>query len=364
MHKFIALPSAERAVILNEAANRLGMSPLIIEKDLWVCWTLQHLFSLPEIADNLIFKGGTSLSKAYGLIERFSEDIDLTISREFLGLDESQAPNMTDISNKERKRRVEALQDRAALTVQTRLLPLLKQVIGDALPQQEWDISVDEHDNQCLLFRYPQALSYNKGVIRHGSLVAQLVTPLIPPSIGGVAVESYIRPSIRLEFGARGGIEPKERKTVTPYAAEVLPDLFAGVNVELTVLKAERTFLEKLTILHALHHADRGKTLKGRMSRHYYDVAMIARNPVAQSALTQPELLQAVVENNRLFFGGNQSIGDTAKIGSLKLLPKPDAIAALKADYQAMQEMFFGEVVGIEELLEGLAELEKRINKT
>ena len=120
MENFARLPAAERKVYFIETANRIGIKPELVEKDFWVCWTLQKLFALPEIGSHLTFKGGTSLSKAYRIIQRFSEDIDITISREFLGFGGEHDPKKAP-SRKKRREWLESLRARCRDFVSTRL---------------------------------------------------------------------------------------------------------------------------------------------------------------------------------------------------------------------------------------------------
>ena len=125
MDKFIHLPQEEQSIVFQEAANRRGVLPIIIEKDFWVCWVLKRLFENPKLSTKLTFKGGTSLSKVYELIERFSEDIDLTISRDVPYLLDVKDPMEIGISSKERKRRINKIQKSAREFIASFILPEL-----------------------------------------------------------------------------------------------------------------------------------------------------------------------------------------------------------------------------------------------
>lgn len=342
MDSFIARPDKERRDILIEAANQRGVSNIIMEKDFWVCWTLRQLYALPELAPYLTFKGGTSLSKAYGLIERFSEDIDLTISHDAPFITEGAEPMQDDISGKERERRIDTLKENAQRFVSDIALAALERTFAQSL-KEDWRIVLDEEDDdkQTLLFFYPRIFDFKGSRKVTGS------------------PESYIRPAVKLEFGARGEPVPHETKIIRPYVAEVLPDLFKDGAVSVTVLSAERTFWEKATILHGLYH---GMKSNDRVSRHYYDTYVMAEKGVADQALEKPALLEQVVKNKMRMFRDTKASYDTAKPGSLRLVPTDEMIPGLKKDYQAMREMFMGGIPNFEDILILLKQLEDKIN--
>jgi hypothetical protein len=191
---------------------------------------------------------------------------------------------------------------------------------------------------QTILFFYPKTLNYGDlyGVGEYGR---------------GKYPESYIKPMVKLEFGARGEIEPHEEKSITPYVAEQFP--------QLRVLSAERTCWEKATILHVLHY---GTKMRDRKSRHYYDLHMLAKKGVATTALQHPELLERVVMNKSIMFSDNKASYVTAVIGSLRLSPKVEMLQELKRDYAAMEEMFTRAPPTWEVMMNIIAEIEKAIN--
>lgn len=349
MEQFARLPDTEKQDILQESANRRGIREIIIEKDFWVCWTLGRLYALPELSDHITFKGGTSLSKAYGLIERFSEDIDLTIGRSAPHICDTKNPMEPDISRKEREQRIAAVKSAAQCFVTDVAMPLLNAAFAKSLETGEgWTLTLDEDDsdNQTLLFHYPAVFDYGG----FGNAFSD-----------GFQKSGYIKPAVKLEFGARGEIEPHESKDIEPYVAEDFPDFFEHPTVSVATLAAERTFWEKATILHALHH---GSKLRDRMSRHYYDTFVMAEKGVADMALNQPELLQQVVQNKSLMFRDNKASYGTATMAELKLTPTDDMLPVLKKDYAAMQEMFMSDVPDFEVVMQRLKNLEEQIQKS
>lgn len=369
MDKFIALPEEERKAAFQEAATRQGVRPIIIEKDFWVCWTLRHIFENPQLAPHITFKGGTSLSKAYRLIERFSEDIDLTISKDAPYLANGTDPMEEGISGKERQRRIDALKANTRRFVAELALPTLRKSIAAKL-SDGWELTLDadDPDRQTILFSYQALHPYT--VTRGGIGGSGLLSPGGLSRPGGLSggkgisqtweVPGYIKPIVRLEFGARGDIEPSENKQIAPYVSEAFSQLFDVPHCIVHVLAAERTFWEKATILHALHH---GSKLRDRMSRHYYDTFIMAQKGIADAALRDVALLERVVRNKSLMFADSKASYDTAAIGSLRLVPKEAMLPELKRDYAAMQEMFMGEAPAFDMVMGKLAELERQINQ-
>lgn len=335
-------PTNSRRDAFAIAADRRGVLPLVIEKDFWVCWTLERLFTLPGFANHLLFKGGTSLSKVYGLIQRFSEDIDLSLSRTFLG--EGLADPEKAASNTQRKQRSEALVLAFQAAVTERLLPALRSVIAEQLGEENkgegnegergWTLTQDADDPGTLHFAYPRAA-------------------------GGTL--PYIRPELRIELGGRSDDWPAEDRTVISYVAEELPQVFPAV-IPVRALAARRTFWEKATILHAEYHRPLGKATGERLSRHYSDLAQMAGTHVESEALADRPLLERVQRHKSVFYTAPWASYETAVQGTLRLVPRPERLIELRADYRGMSEMFFGTIQSFDAMMTTLAALEQRIN--
>lgn len=317
-----------------ETAAQLGISKAIVEKDFWVCWSLSKLFALPSFKDHLIFKGGTSLSKAYNVIQRFSEDVDLSLDRTRLGFEDENDPDHPTLSGKRQKQLLQKLQDTAKLAVSGSLLDETSTVFGDCLGQH-FALRVDPNDAQTILFAYP--------------------------TISGQR-ESYVTPVVRFEFGARGVQLPAENKEISPYIDQVFPDLLANRGVAVKTLGVERTFWEKATILHMLYHQDASKPLADRMSRHYYDMAQLIGNSAKFRALENLEMLEEVAHHKSVFFKAAWARYEDAVPGSIKLMPGADLLAALCRDYTGMREMIMGDAPGFDEILQLIGEFEGEIN--
>lgn len=337
MKSVLSLTTAERAELFNATAQQLGIGPVSVEKDFWVCWTLRELFAPPDIADHLIFKGGTSLSKVWQAIQRFSEDIDISLSKEWLGFGHEEDPE-TQPSNKKRKKQLEALADACAERVGGKLLSSLREAARRQLNAGEWTIEVSPEDAQTLLFRYPSSL------------------PVMPGT-------EYIARTVKIECGARSDRWPSERRTIQPYVAEAFPESVTDTEVPLRVLSAERTFWEKATILHAEAHRPEGQPMPGRYSRHYADLAALANLPEASEWPLRDELRARVVTHKQVFFASAWARYDLAIPGSLRLLPSAERLAQMEADYQEMQVMYFGSARPWSEIIQQLKQLESAINR-
>lgn len=342
MDQILTLSKDEQAQIFQEAAARSNeiKSPIIIEKDFWVCWALQQIFSIPTISPHITFKGGTSLSKCYSLINRFSEDCDLTLNKEFLGITE----NVETISKKGRKQRdksMEALSNAAKNMVNDTIQPLLitnfQSNLSEYYDYKEWRIEPDPEDNQSLLFHYPTALPTNSS--------------------------EYVKSAVKLEFGARGDNNPNELRNISPYIYNTLPEIFTETpSIPVHTLTAKRTFWEKVTLLHAEHHRKLDKPLQKRIFRHYYDVVMLHNSGITNQSLDDLDLLETVLMNKKIYFASPSANYETAKIGTMRILPNDAFIDTLRQDCEKMSDMFFGEPPTYDEIMKQIEKIEKIIN--
>jgi hypothetical protein len=337
--------ASDRADLCRAAAARRNVDPQIVEKDFWVCWTLKRLFTLDDPPARLLFKGGTSLSKAYGVIERFSEDADLSFFREDLGFKDERDPATAE-SGKQAKELLEDLKEECQRMIRDKLLPLLtltfEQHLGTPPSPGTWQVVPDDQDPdlQSLVFNYPPGLGQSGG-----------------------ASPQYLRPLVRLEMGARGDHWPMEVRTISPYAAEALPDQFRESGCQVRVLAAARTFCEKLTILHGWCHAGPDRQLRDRLSRHYYDVARLWESGIGRDALNDGgDLLRKVARHHAIFFKTGWARYHEAVPGSLRLVPPAERRTSLEADYRQMREMFFKDPPSFAEIVRVLTEIELAVN--
>lgn len=330
---FLALPESERRLYFEQVAALRSLSPVILEKDFWVCWLLGILFN-SKFAGDLVFKGGTSLSKVFGVIDRFSEDIDLSLSPNYLKLPEAGT------SRNQANKWMDRAEAACGVAVQYQIAPVLEAAVGDILGQraQPWfEYLTDPGTHSPVLyFHYPSTQ---------------------PTGF------DYLKRSVKLEFGSLTDQQPVGRHAVLPWVAESLPAAFPDWNCEVVALEVERSFWEKATILHTEYHRPADKPTPVRFSRHYADTAALAKHPAARKAVDQHELRGRVVRWKSQFFGSKWANYDLAKPGTFRLTPPYERLAALRRDYQAMRDMYLTEPVSFEEILVTLAELEARINK-
>jgi hypothetical protein len=330
---FLALEPAERWVYIQEAAARRGVLPVLLEKDFWVSWLLAVIFE-SEFAEHVVFKGGTSLSKAFGAIDRFSEDIDLSVSPEFLGLGEAGT------SRNQAAKWMAKAEAACGAAVERSIMPALDRRVSEVLgprPGGWLEYLVDQATRSpVLLFHYPCA----------------------EPS--GF---EYLKRSVKLEFGSLTDQRPVGRHPIRPWIADVLGSTFDDWACEVVSLEVERTFWEKATILHAEFHRPAEKATPDRFSRHYADLAALAQHPAAEAALGRPELRGRVVEWKARFFGSSWARYDLAKPGTFRLAPKAERVAELRRDYQAMRVMYLSEPPAFDAVVEKLEGLEGRINR-
>ena len=340
MDRFVRLSSDERRLYFVQTAERMRLSPQIIEKDFWVCWTLRELFALPDIGSMLIFKGGTSLSKAYRLIERFSEDVDISMDRAGLGFGDEASDPEAVISGNERRRRINRLKEACQHKIVDELKPMMIKTIEAALGDaQGWSLTVDEddRDRQTLLYAYPSSLPETTG--------------------------AYIRPAVKIEMGARSDHWPSDQVRIAPYVAERFPAAFETTDFIVKVLAAERTFWEKATLLHAEYHRPPDKEIPLRLSRHYYDTSRLILSGTGEKATGRSGLLQRVVEHKKVFFPSSWAHYDEAMRGSLQVTPHPRRIRWLEEDYDKMLEMFFAERPTFTEVLRILEKWKTHFNQ-
>jgi hypothetical protein len=336
---FAKLPDQDRRIHFEQSAGRLNLSAQIIEKDFWVCWCLKRLFLLDEFRGHLTFKGGTSLSKVYKAIERFSEDVDVAIERSILGFAGDKEPEKGE-TGKEQQRRLDRLTEACQNTIADRLLPKLRKAINTSLGHETgWSLSLDssDPDRQSIVFQYPSA-------------IVGYLSPYFPSSV-------------KIEMGARSDHFPVEERSVTPYMLDAFPNVLANPSTTVRVLTATRTFWEKATILHRLYHIPEHSAIPPRMSRHYYDVFMLSQDEIWKEILGSLKLLDRVVEQTDFFFKRAWAKYDEALHGKLHLSPPDRIVKVLKQDYQDMQPMFFSEPPDFDKILSRLPELEKLINE-
>ena len=236
MDKVATMNVDARADLFRETSSQVGLPPALVEKDFWVCWTLKQLFCIEALAGNILFKGGTSLSKIFKAIHRFSEDIDLAVNFEMLGFTGARHPSAAPSRSKRQKILDEMLiacRDYVAGEFRRLLIDRFAGLLG---PAAIWEMRTRQIDknNIVIEFVYPACLKAGEHI-------------------------GYVKPMVVLEPGTHAEFIPRGTYSVTPFAAEQFPQLFDEPGCQVEAITAERTFWEKATILHAEHHRPIGK---------------------------------------------------------------------------------------------------------
>lgn len=331
MYNIVKASDEEKQILFQNTAEKMNLHPAIIEKDFWVVMLLDYLFHICPWKHAFTFKGGTSLSKGYQLINRFSEDIDLILDWRVLGYRENE-PWEERSKSKQEQFNKEANQ-KAEVFLREQLLPVLQKDLSEYFAI-EANVYIDEDDSQTINFQYPQ-LYTNQSILQ----------------------------VVRLEIGSLAAWTPAKEVPIQSYVAECYGSIFQKKETEILTVKPERTFWEKATILH--HEANRpeNSVMPPRYSRHYYDLYCMLQSDVKALALGNLELLDKVVTFKQKFYPRNWAHYEEAKPGTLKLCVPEYRIATLEKDYQQMKEMLYGDIPDFTVILKALKDLEQEINK-
>jgi len=330
-----------RSGLFTTTAQKLGTTPQNVEKDFWVCWTLDALFNGLPGDPRLLFKGGTSLSKGFGLIRRFSEDIDVTVFRDDLGVP-ATIDELAALSRKKREAALDAIRDACETYINGTLRDQLAAIAADCSARTGLDagaikIFPDTRDRQTLLVAYPSVTSE----------------------------DAYIAKSVKIESGAKSALDPNSRRSVAPYVDADLPAIDLTVP-DVTIVDAERTFWDKIVILHGLRrwHDIRGQ-LRGngqRVSRHYYDLHQLMQSEAGRRAMEDRALGADCVAHARMFFNRPDFDLASAQPPTFALRPEQGMVDDLRQDYRAMAAMIFGEPPAFEAIIDTVAALERALN--
>ena len=335
MDKVANLSFGNRSNLFSEAAAQKGIAPKIIEKDFWVCWTLHHIFKIEEIRDHIIFKGGTSLSKIFKVIERFSEDIDLVLDWRVLGYGRSENSKNPE-NERSRTQQDRFNQEMNAVSrdyIKNHLVQILSSHFAQHIDQDLFDLNIDSEDPDSILFRYPATQEDSR----------------------------YIKPEVKLEIGPLASRMPNAVFQIQPYAQEYFPQFFSD-PCRVVAITAERTFWEKITILHQQANRGEASPWPPRYSRHYYDIFRMLFTDIKRNALEQIGLLHDVIAFKSKYYPCTWAQYDEAVPGTLKLLPNPKHLKELAQDYERMKIMIFGEIPEFEIVMELVGQLENEIN--
>jgi len=329
---FFELSKENQRAILVSSETILGLNASIIEKDLWVCWLLDKVFSFSKY---FVFKGGTSLSKAYGLIKRFSEDIDITIDyrifRDEINLDTVTRSQLKKIS----KQLTNSLTD----YIKSDIKPYLQSSAHKAFPKniKDFIIKVDNDNHEAIQFYYPSVLSNNENL--------------------------YLRDHILLEFGTRNNIIPFEQHTITSLLENTEISLVLP-QAQVKTLSPYRTFWEKATLCHVECQRDKLTENPDRLSRHWYDLYIMEISQLGKNLLNEKNILEDVIKIKKAFYNSSHANYDDCLNGNFRIIPKAGSLNGLKQDYHAMIDagMFYETPPSIDKIINSLKGFESQIN--
>jgi predicted nucleotidyltransferase component of viral defense system len=323
MKNLLKLSSNDRLSIFEQVSSPLSLQA--IEKDWWVTQTLGLIFSM-SCAPHLVFKGGTSLSKAWGLIDRLSEDIDLALDRQFLGFE-------GDIS----KTQVSKLRKKSYEYISDVFFNELKQKFDEAgvegLTMELKDVKDPDQD--------------------------PLIIEIFFPSI--IQTSEYLKPSILVETGSRSLIEPFTKKQIISLVGETFKGRdFADKHITLPVVNPERTFLEKIFLLHEEFQKPTDKIRVNRLSRHLYDIEKIMNTEFAEIALANNDLYNHIINHRSKFTAIGRIDYANHAPSKINIIPPKEVMKEWRKDYEAMQEnMIYGESISFEKLIARMEEIQQ-----
>ena len=334
MNNYFALPKLQQRQIIEQATLRIKLPVQAIEKDIWVSTILQIIFSLP-VAQHLIFKGGTSLSKAWGLINRFSEDIDLAVGRALFELE-------GDLT----KKGIKKLRKRSSIFVRDDLFIMLQDALKHYGLADKCTLTVEpdgEGDNT-----YPEP---RKIFVAYESAYDEQL--------------DYLRPIVMLEVGARSLVEPYEQVQVHSMVEGIFPSITTTlVNSNISTAIPAKTMVEKMFLLHELFSVPGHGTRAERKSRHLYDLYQMMQQDFAQEAITNDALWESIRHHREVFTSvqGVDYSGDVRQ--RICLLPREDIVAIWQSDYETMRSsMIHGSAPTWDELIEQITILQNKTRK-
>lgn len=329
---YFQIESGEQQAILRSSAEKLGRAEIILEKDIWLCWVLKKLFGMPD-AHPMAFKGGTSLSKVFNVINRFSEDVDITLDyRHFEAFD----PFATGVSGAKIKRFSQRLKDHVRTYAQEKVVPYLQKELDILTNGAGFAVRLDDASGEKIWVEYPSVIEQSYG---------------------------YLKEEVLVELGGRNVIDPNETHLVRPYVGDLFPELLFPES-RVVVLSPERTFWEKATLIHV--ECNRGvRETAERLSRHWYDLVKLYRHDSGQRALANRELLAEVVAHKSIFYHASYADYSACLNGGIRLLPDEQGRKLLAVDYQKMldAEMLYEVPLTIEDIFSDMEKIADKINR-
>lgn len=330
---YLTLSQKDQAQILRALSTNQNIKreAILLEKDIWICWALEFLFKMPNRLP-MAFKGGTSLSKVFRVIDRFSEDVDITIDCQALHCENPFAEHISKTKLKNI-----GLEIRSLVTqyIKNIIIPYYEKIISTQFKKNAPHVALDD-DGETLHLYYPSVIEQKNG---------------------------YITDSVRLEFGGRNLTTPNETHAITADIAEHINTL-AFPTARVTVLSPQKTFWEKLTLIHYECNRPTLKEDANRISRHWYDVAMLSNHEIGKQAINNRELLEEVIKIQKTFYNASFARFENCLSGNFCLIPNDHYLKLLYDDFNKMlsNKMFYEEQPNFNEIVVTIKKLQKQIN--
>lgn len=329
-NRFLTLSNKDQQLLITNTSRELKLQPAIIEKDFWVCFLLEYLFTTFKYKDFICFKGGTSLSKVYHCIERFSEDIDLALDWSVLGLLKEDA--YTNRSNRQQDFFNKSANKKTEEYLEKIWLPLIQDDLSKVL-NTDFKLYIDIENPHTICFQYPR-----------------------------VYQDASILQIIRLEIGVLVEPVPSHPKKVNSYLAQYYPNVLGDNDIVVKTVSIYRTFFEKITILHREVNRINGN-YPARYSRHFYDLYQMIVKGIGEESLKEMYLLKMVVDFKKKFYPCNWANYDEVMDGNCKLIPNNHALEIFSKDYDQMKHMFYGDYPTFEEIIDQLLRFQNTLNQ-
>ncbi len=338
IHRFLHLTAAQQLPLLIEANEKMGLAMESLEKDVFICLFLENVMALPEIGQHITFKGGTSLSKAHKITERFSEDVDLVVNRPALGLAEDGIPGPQH-SPRQQKERAKKIAKACRAWAADVLLPALREALAPELQGRAWslDLNADSDNHETVIsFGYPK--HFNSG--------------------GG-----YLLDFVKVDLVAKADAWPSAMTPVRAYVHELFTEELGDGSFPVRTLEAERTLIEKALLLHEVL-VQRPDGPRRRLARHYFDLYFLHRAGATAKAIARADLYPAVVQQRSIYYRYPGVDYDALLTDGFNIIPQGAAREAWHQDYDGMsRDMFYGEVPAFDAVMEQLAQFEDNFRK-
>ena len=337
IHRFLKLSELDQRMLLARANEVMPLAIESFEKDIFVCLFLDKVMALPEIGQHITFKGGTSLSKAHKITDRFSEDVDLVVDRSVLGLPDDGIPGPQH-SPRQQKERAKKIAKACYAWADSILLPALREAIAAELPGSNWKLSLEPESSNhetVITFGYPRLMDSN----------------------------GYLLEDVKVDLVAKADTWPNAPMPIRAYIHELFPDELGDGLFHARTLHAARTMIEKALLFHEVL-VQRPDGPRRRLSRHYFDLYFLHRAGVAELAKAQSNLYPAVVEHRSIYY--RYPAVDYAALlrEGFNIIPQGAAREAWNQDYDGMsRDMFYGDVPAFDAVMEQLAQFEDNFRK-